>query len=824
MHWISSSLKPFVDSKESNTNVTAPSNNPAIVQINGYRQGIELSKQKVQFQNTVQPKIWSGHRDQTGSIDNQLKGKPIGLPLSHTPDGNSRFDDRRREFNTIDYLVLGNSFPMPVTFNNGIENLFERGIIEPLTIEDRLPTNESTKTLSHTIRAVFSHAIPHRWFGKIRGTTLIEKFYNPQETTQSPFFDFAGHSLFLGISGSVLVGGTFDLTQATIEPFNDTKTITALSRSFGNHITESTMSNIVKNFEFENPFIVSGKIQAGSGIPYVYGRQANFAKADSIAFYDRMGQKNIGHSRIRGVMPHTKIQNRLNASGRMPINQKATIDHRTSPIAFTPFDDKQTLVFNNQTATVTNFPLRLVETAPEAINILSSSNSEYNTNLHVPNIKQRAGISDAFSEKKALGQVGYKLYNDERNRISTFLTQQGTEAVFFKTGSVIPGFKQELAGKTIIEIEMPQKNNVSFGFKSGSGEDYPMSYYDFGEKTMFGVGSSLRLDQYTTNPLDYFAAKALGFGPMHSSFIEAEMPSAGLAIDNFGFPWHHKYNVPTTSSMLYSLTASIAEPFLLEKIMLEFSGSATGLNYPFPAFSTIGLATFFILHQSNAGRSNSTLIKKYSPETSYYELTSSHRSGSLALVTAMQIGHKHSTDSRLQREYMLPYSHASSWDTNGIVVISGSVKMPTKSDGISDFTVFVTGSSVNIVAKNSNGGRTGIFEPWTRNFREVVSTAQPAGFVSNFGGITFNNEPWKNNPYLLLPQDKLIFGWQAPFGGVLTTGGWTNSAGPTLNIAKGVYRLYLIGSYLKDVGREYKENHKVPGQELSSITIHEVIE
>jgi hypothetical protein len=826
MHWISGSIEPFIDYNKTNPKIVSPNNYNSVALVDRFRQGIELSNRKDAFQKTIQPKIWSGHRDRSGSIDNKLKDLGVGMPISVNSTEQTSYNDLRREYKSIDYLQLGNRFPLPIVFNNGPENLYGRGIIEPLTIPERLPTNEAIKSISHTIKAFYDTVSPHKWFGQNRGGITIERYYNPQKTLSSPFIDFIGERFGNGYpSGSVIIGGFFDNTQATIAPYDDSKINIIVSRSYANHLENTDFLNFVKNIDFENKFLTEGKIQAGSGLPFVYGKQAMFAKHDSMAFYDRIGQRSNGHSRIKGKMPHARIQDKQNNSGSFPVNQLASIDRRTATIQQKCFDDTKTLVFNNQTLTSTNFPLVLVETNQVGLQILSSSHEEYNTTLHVPNIKQKKGISDVFLTKNGIAQVGYKIYNDQRNHIPAFLSaQKNVGATFFLTGSHLPGFTQELTGKTIVEIEMPQKNNVSFGFRSGSGDDYPMSYYDFGEKTMYAIGSRKRLDEYTSTPIDYFYEKAIGFGPMHSGFIDAEMNSAGLPIDNFGFPWHSKYNVPTTSSMLYSLTASISEPFLLEKIMLEFSGSVTGLDYPFAGFSTIGLASFFILHQSNGRRAQTTQIKKYSPETSYYNLSSSHTSGSLALVTAVQIGHRHSTDNRLQREFMLPANYTHSWDTNGIVVISGSVKMPTKSEGISDFTVFVTGSSVNIVAKNSNGGRTGIFEPWTRNFREVVSTTQPAGSVTNFGGITFNNEPWKVNPYILLPQDKLIFGWQAPFGGVLTTSGWLSDEGPTLNIAKGNYRLYLIGSYLKDVGREFKEMHKTSGQELSSINVHEVIE
>ncbi len=72
-----------------------------------------------------------------------------------------------------------------------------------------------------------------------------------------------------------------------------------------------------------------------------------------------------------------------------------------------------------------------------------------------------------------------------------------------------------------------------------------------------------------------------------------------------------------------------------------------------------------------------------------------------------------------------------------------------------------------------------------------------------------------------MPSDKLIFGWQAPMAGLLTINGWNGNAGPTLNMAAGVYKLYLVGSYIRTVGREDIEYHEISNAAATSITVNE---
>jgi len=119
----------------------------------------------------------------------------------------------------------------------------------------------------------------------------------------------------------------------------------------------------------------------------------------------------------------------------------------------------------------------------------------------------------------------------------------------------------------------------------------------------------------------------------------------------------------------------------------------------------------------------------------------------------------------------------------------------------------------------------------------ITGISQPAGGTSlrwittqTFPSASFLRNPGdskRTNPYLLHPQDNLIFGWQlptdlnidqyfGPFGSLPTI----NNEGPKLTFAQAPAKIILYGSYI----REGKEHHDTLNQLLTSNTIHEDIE
>ncbi len=134
--------------------------------------------------------------------------------------------------------------------------------------------------------------------------------------------------------------------------------------------------------------------------------------------------------------------------------------------------------------------------------------------------------------------------------------------------------------------------------------------------------------------------------------------------------------------------------------------------------------------------------------------------------------------------------------------------------------------------KFSGGGRNalGITVPNGRNYITPVAQIQKNGSFQNiYTGfkeniLVFNEDRYRYNPYILLPTDQLIIGWQQPILNLIVT-----LPGTSYNINNGIFseikflpgpaKITLYGSYIRE-GREYNDSLN---QLLSSDGIHEVI-
>ena len=96
-------------------------------------------------------------------------------------------------------------------------------------------------------------------------------------------------------------------------------------------------------------------------------------------------------------------------------------------------------------------------------------------------------------------------------------------------------------------------------------------------------------------------------------------------------------------------------------------------------------------------------------------------------------------------------------------------------------------------------------------------------------GSEWPKDKWKQNPYILYPQDKLILGCQSPVSiapalrGIFAAGSVNAECVLTLLASSNFLvepKLILYGSYIRE-NREYNDG---TNQLLSSETIHEVIE
>lgn len=464
---------------------------------------------------------------------------------------------------------------------------------------------------------------------------------------------------------------------------------------------------------------------------------------------------------------------------------------------------------------------------------------------------------------------------------------------FYAIGSRVedigPGFSQPLWSKTKIEIDLSTNQEKTLGQflgPSASAIDAVMAYYNHSTHAWSTVGSSQPATTFISSALagnsllDYFTKKAVGFGRsiLQTNAAENEAVLSSIRpIKEFTFPFGDTYFVPTSgpsSSILYPLNNVIDKPFLLEKIVVDFSGAFNSGDYLSSwGGGALGFAAsfFFILNQqTNAGGVKQTVINNTTPNSFPVNVTGSytinHSSGTMDLVACLPIftpgkrkeewfgtngiQNPNSRESTLypalikndNLNFIFPNSSSLENDIqrlkwSGRYIISGSVCSPsfrrtTTDDFIGTATIRSGAIGDNYqIRLTYPPSRTGIdtisiTRDWLNPrkgdiFSPVFDTL--AGTFDNVGAFS-----WVINPYILQPGDNLIFGWQSPFDptvfekltpdGIFITGSGQQVG--QLTIASGLCKVTLYGSQIKN-GEEF---HDTLNQLLTTNAIHEVIE
>lgn len=235
-----------------------------------YRQGAEITRDKFRFMGS-QPKMWSGETTgysvvvTYGQDPGTIEGNGVGLE--------SKFEDLPK-FNPVDFVALGVSYPLPITFNNGPSEQLE-ATIEPLTIPFKKPNNEGP---------YYAHAIHGSYedgnFGGhiIKSTNPIEQFIDLNTVESTRFFLDEGGGNFGTVPREPF---TADVGMVPL-PFDDTLSYSPEKKL---HTSSSVFHEVAREgFEMgEVDLIPYGKKSAAAGASY-YGLNAGQYGTDSIAF------------------------------------------------------------------------------------------------------------------------------------------------------------------------------------------------------------------------------------------------------------------------------------------------------------------------------------------------------------------------------------------------------------------------------------------------------------------------------------------------------------------------------------------------------------
>jgi hypothetical protein len=548
------------------------------------------------------------------------------------------------------------------------------------------------------------------------------------------------------------------------------------------------------------------------------------------------------------------------------------------------FDDSRTLLFSSGVNIY--YPTLL----PLSSTFTSSFTSSLTGSILTGGIV-RKGIADRFVVFKK--NEGIFLPFKESELFGHDLN--GSTDPFYLTGSSIEdvgfGFTSKLASKTVIQININPIAEYSASIKNGEElngynpatdttnakefigtENYPMMYFNFHERSWQGIGRGLPTSlagtpgQNERSLAENIVSQMYGFSPSYAIFAQNDGYFAASPFSNFGFPLHPKFHA--TGSQLFHLSGVIDGPFLVEKIVYEFSasystGSLSAHNDINDTTSKLTegtgllgdegtpISTFFILNQRGPfqGKISYTNVRTDGADGGFDKVLTASIPSSMQLskngpniyvdtirdiVTYAQVSALQSTYTDSNRQKLARDLNINCVDKDkfwsGSYVLSASVRSPASNAQISTMFAGVKDQPALVKTFYTPGGRNGTGELTGRDLTSsVIGNQVSSSFNVTEGSfmtytVTLGTNRSKTNAYILLPTDKLVFGWQVPLGRRMYAEGYGDATqeliASSLKMLPGKGTLKLYGSRL----RRNEEFHDSLNQLLTSNAIHEDVQ
>lgn len=544
-----------------------------------------------------------------------------------------------------------------------------------------------------------------------------------------------------------------------------------------------------------------------------------------------------------------------------------------------------------------------------------------------------ARLVEGYSEQHGFGSFSpfdesnsHQAFGVSTGGSELYGTQTKIYDEFFTRGSVSGSLDEPLNVKDKIVIDLTPVESTTIKSRNTTDDNYHMMYFNHVTKKWEKLGFGNYYLKNSPTLQEYLDRGYIGFGQFYnnvasvlsdasykydiynpeqkqeynrligeglgSSYRIFGETSFGSSVDTFGFPFHPKYHA--TSSQIFPSESLIDRPFLIEKIVYEFSGSSEKGSLPgasFPIYTGLNRAynaptgIFFILNQRTAnpdpGQENSYTNVYIANRTGGFNLANTYlppylddsRSSSPPrskieryenggipqnrvlssggpsvyvntvrdLVTFARIGCVWPTYEQEVVKNLLPgtthpasvldlaINVPASGTFNGYYSISANIKAPTYNPSL-NLHIINTGSTVgpsNVISLYSardTSTRNSLNVPTGRSYRSEFNSSKIDSSLTFAGGgtniYTFNvSSDFSNSPYLLMPGDKLIFGWQAQISNRTAEATTLSYEGYPLTIGPGKGKLILYGSYLRDD----KPVHNIYKDQLNSDAAHEAI-
>ena len=418
---------------------------------------------------------------------------------------------------------------------------------------------------------------------------------------------------------------------------------------------------------------------------------------------------------------------------------------------------------------------------------------------------------------------------------------------FYATGSAVrvtgQGFQQPLWSKSKIEIDLTPSavHTISLPRTGSVGTSFPMMYWNAEKKRYEGIGIGKPIGgtyAANTNGLKSFLDdQTIGFSACvdggGASLNQKNLYNVyGRQISNFGFPYAQKFQ-PTGSQQI-NMSYYLSEPFLLEKLVVEVSAA---IDLSGSLTSRAAIWTFCMLNTRNmlsgASVGNQTIIP-YNASTAGTSFVTSSVAGSsyLDVIDYCQISFTGSNPFSATFEAggreltVTPISYGSpdkGYRHTGQMVVSSSVKNSISHQG---GTANFSGSNVTtkFLQSLNLSSRNQITNVNGRDWRTSEEKPQIIGFATLENISTpINSFYFKENPYLLLPSDKITLAWHLPWPTILDDTGIANGVSSITFSPQGINKITLYGSSLRvnPETNQLEEHHDTLNQLLSSESIHE---
>jgi hypothetical protein len=532
------------------------------------------------------------------------------------------------------------------------------------------------------------------------------------------------------------------------------------------------------------------------------------------------------------------------------------------------FNDGTSIVFSQSGNVV--FPTMLPKGssfASQAVDIIGQE-SDISASLPIRSFQQPNHLH--YSPTESVGP-----FDENRAMPATAFFLSGTDP------DILPGFTSPARSKIAIEIDITPASdtmvmrNVS---RRNVAESQPISddntgflYYNFNSHIWEQIGSQ---DPATGGALYYdYAADLLsvpsipsGTFPMQflsttdlsleaPTFIsQLGYPKIGTPIATLGAPFSTKYHA--TSSQSLRLREFISCPFLLESVSVTFgevnAQRVNGCVSPSPSAAAsltksgsirdIDNYVFFAYRQSRKSVIKDTIA----------DVSGSSRflifSGSMTFWNSASLYSGISHGPSFDHDFGLPYT-----DAYAVGKFTGSISMNLKpatpgpqfvgfssvpqSDGTGTRFVYgvwpggnsnenYAGLQPSALALQMHESSDGI-QQVSSKFGKIDSRStrkfggETAGTSDYSAGISISTSTPQSNvsPYLLFPEDEIIFGLEAGVAPAAYSSNFSHITGSFLRITDKPCKVTLYGSMIKD-GVEHLPSLN---QDLSSNSIHEII-